>query len=53
MYIVRQGISSNGPFTVFQKGAKTYTMYTGTSTGGHSVAVRVAGELVSKIRLGF
>jgi RHS repeat-associated protein len=50
--IVRQGISSNGPFTVLSSGEKTFTIYTATSTGGASVQVRVAGQIVSKIRLG-
>jgi len=50
--IVRQGISTNGPFTVLSSGEKTYTIYTATTTGGASVQVRVAGQIISKIRLG-
>jgi RHS repeat-associated protein len=50
--IVRQGVSSSGPFTVLSKGEQTYTIYTATSTGGASAMVRVAGRTVSKIRFG-
>ena len=50
--IVRQGVSSNGPFTVLSQGERTYTIYTATSTGNASALVRVAGQTVSKIRLG-
>jgi RHS repeat-associated protein len=49
--VVRQGVGSNGPFTVLSKGEKTYTIYTASSTGGASAQVRVAGQTVSKIRL--
>lgn len=49
--VVRQGVGTNGPFTVLSKGEKTYTIYTASSTGGASAQVRVAGQTVSKIRL--
>src|SRR5262249_54929237 len=48
--VVRQDISSNGPFTVLSNGTKTYTIYTATS-GGPAVEVSVAGRTVSKLRL--
>ena len=49
--VVRQGVGTNGPFTVLSRGEKTYTIYTASSTGGVSAQVRVAGQTVSKIRL--
>ena len=49
--VAREGVGSNGPFTVLTKGEKTYTLYTASSTGGASAQVRVAGQTVSKIRL--
>jgi RHS repeat-associated protein len=49
--VVRQGVGTNGPFTVLSRGEKTYTVYTASSTGGASAQVRVAGQTVSKIRL--
>ncbi len=49
--VVRQGVGSNGPFTVLTRGEKTCTIYTASSTGGASAQVRIAGQTVSKIRL--
>jgi RHS repeat-associated protein len=50
--IIQQGVGPNGPFTVLAQGEKTYTIYTASSTGGPTALVRVAGQTVSKIRLG-
>lgn len=49
--VVRQGVSSNGAYTILGNGQKTYTIYTASSTGTAAAEVRVAGQLVSKIRL--
>ncbi len=50
--VIRQGVGPNGPWTMLGSGEKTYTIYTATSTGGPAAEVRVAGQLISKIRLG-
>ncbi len=49
--VVRQTVGPNGPVTMLSDGQKLYTIYTATSTGGASAEVRIAGRLVSKIRL--
>ena len=49
--VIRQGVGSNGPFTVLSKGEKTYTIYRATSTGEAAADVFVAGQRVSKLRL--
>jgi RHS repeat-associated protein len=49
--ILRRGVSSNGPFTVLSRGEKTYTIYTATSTGALSADVKIAGQIIGKIRL--
>ncbi|MEP7305930.1 MAG: RHS repeat-associated core domain-containing protein [Acidobacteriota bacterium] len=50
--VIRQGVGSNGPWRMLGSGEKTYTIYMATSTGGPAAEVRVAGRLISKIRLG-
>jgi RHS repeat-associated protein len=51
--IIRQTTGMNGPVTVLSNGAKTYTIYTSTSTGAASAQVtNAAGEILSKIRFG-
>lgn len=50
--VIRQGVDPNGPWTMLGSGEKTYTIYTATSTGWPAAEVRVAGQLISKIRLG-
>jgi hypothetical protein len=51
--VVKQGVSSNGEFTVLSNGQTTYTIYTATSTGGSSVQVfNSGGQTLLKYRLG-
>ncbi len=51
--IVRQGVSTNGPFITLSNGETTYTIYTATSTGEASAQVfNSAGRTLLKIRLG-
>ncbi|ANB16711.1 RHS repeat domain-containing protein [Dokdonella koreensis] len=50
--VIGETVGSNGPVTILSNGAKTYTIYTGTSTGAASAQVtNAAGEILSKIRL--
>jgi hypothetical protein len=51
--VVKQGASSNGPFTVLSNGRTTHSIYTASSTGGASAHVfNSAGQTVVKYRLG-